>query len=825
MTGSPDLFPSPDSDELPRATEWLRRLALRLAADEASADDLLQETWLAMRRAGEDRLELAAGFLGNLARRQRRSRARRAFHEHRAARGEALPSAQELASGLETQRALLDELEGLPSPSRELLLLRLQRGLSAAAIARARGVPASTIRDQLGRAEHLLRQRLDRRYGGRRGDWAPAFLLMARGLPPLGLAATTLGALASMKLAVQTTAVALLLLLGAYLVLPRDAESPSTAGEGARSVAANQAELETARVDVERSTGVRQAVPTAVLGRTSRALEVVDARTQDPAAHYAVDLEVAGEVRATLVTDEQGRVELPAEHLVSGVRLRAVDHPKLHLSAPAERELTRDELDDGEQALRFEVELGPTYRLQLDAPPPDDAGAELASYGFSEDMQDQRIYGTGVPLRAGSESTGFLPWVRLDPADVPKHLEESAAPLLRIADRRGYYQAWGQVASTRWSGPELVNLQSLRSGVLEARVTVDGELPTTTVHASLQRQGEWLPDSRSVRSRIVSPEGMWRPGQLSIAYLDAGEWTLDLSGDGLNARRIDLLVETGKTLSASWDMKRVENRHSIDVHVRSESGKAPLRIIGALARRGEQVVHATPLYDSEEAELHLRFEGLEGGSWRIEPTRTNHLPDFEPGGLEVPASTGLVEFTCLDGDIAWRPTEVELVDAASGKGIERATVSLWVNGKSFLTTGLTGGHAEIEPIRPDASVDIACLAPGYRAVLKHGLQLPSRGPLRIEMESGWGVVLEARAMEAAAVPPLEGLHVQVDGRSAGRTDSLGRLLLTAAKPPLEIRAELEGWTYVHGDVDASDGALTSPAGVSLTRLWFRAAGK
>ncbi len=72
-------------------SQWLRALALRLAADEATADDLVQETWLAAvkhppRHEGSRRW--LARVLTNKARERRRATGRRARREESVARSE-----------------------------------------------------------------------------------------------------------------------------------------------------------------------------------------------------------------------------------------------------------------------------------------------------------------------------------------------------------------------------------------------------------------------------------------------------------------------------------------------------------------------------------------------------------------------------------------------------------------------------------------------------------------------------------------------------------------------------------------------------------------
>src|SRR6186997_2351763 len=78
-------------EDLFRNAAWMRRLALSLARDESTADDLLQETWLkALERSavGEPSRGWLRTVLRNFAYRRIRSERRRESREARAARPE-----------------------------------------------------------------------------------------------------------------------------------------------------------------------------------------------------------------------------------------------------------------------------------------------------------------------------------------------------------------------------------------------------------------------------------------------------------------------------------------------------------------------------------------------------------------------------------------------------------------------------------------------------------------------------------------------------------------------------------------------------------------
>lgn len=178
-------------DELTAHAAWLRRLALRLVRDAATADDLVQEAWLAAleRPPATDRplRPWLGGVLRNLVKRRARTEHRRTRREERVAElREPLPTPDELAERLELQRELSQAVAELDEPFRSTLQLRYDEGLSAAEIARREGLPAGTVRWRLKTALDRVRDRLDRGHGGDRRAWVLLWIpVVARDATPL----------------------------------------------------------------------------------------------------------------------------------------------------------------------------------------------------------------------------------------------------------------------------------------------------------------------------------------------------------------------------------------------------------------------------------------------------------------------------------------------------------------------------------------------------------------------------------------------------------------------------------------------------------------
>ena len=166
---------------------FLRRLATGLVADAASADDTMQDAWLAATRRRDVRPERAwlAGVVRNVAARFRRSEARLKAREQRVARGETLPSTADTVERIEVLRRVVEAVQALEEPYRTVLLLRFFDELGPQEIARRQGIPVETVRTQVRRGLARLRVRLTGA-GDDEQQWLAALLPFAE-LPSLPL--------------------------------------------------------------------------------------------------------------------------------------------------------------------------------------------------------------------------------------------------------------------------------------------------------------------------------------------------------------------------------------------------------------------------------------------------------------------------------------------------------------------------------------------------------------------------------------------------------------------------------------------------------------
>jgi RNA polymerase sigma factor (sigma-70 family) len=162
--------------ELRAETAWLRRLAGALTGDDASADDAVQETWLAQQahpHPGQGPLGAwLRVVLRNVVRKRARADGRRSAREQAASLPEAAPDAETLATRLEAQRLVARLVLALAEPYRSTVLLCYYEGLAPSEIALREGLPAGTVRWRLKHALDELRARLDAAYE-RPARWRP----------------------------------------------------------------------------------------------------------------------------------------------------------------------------------------------------------------------------------------------------------------------------------------------------------------------------------------------------------------------------------------------------------------------------------------------------------------------------------------------------------------------------------------------------------------------------------------------------------------------------------------------------------------------------
>ncbi len=164
-------------DDLLAHRRWVRALAVRLTDDEATADDIEQETWLAAMRSRPRSIQSPRAWLGTVLRNaacsDSRRRERRDRHAAILARSSSPPvtSPEDIVAEAELQARLVRAVLDMHEPYRSTILFRFFHGLEAREIAERDALPIETVRTRVKRGLEQLRRRMDAELGDDRAAW------------------------------------------------------------------------------------------------------------------------------------------------------------------------------------------------------------------------------------------------------------------------------------------------------------------------------------------------------------------------------------------------------------------------------------------------------------------------------------------------------------------------------------------------------------------------------------------------------------------------------------------------------------------------------
>ena len=185
-----------------------------------------------------------------------------ARRERHAAKRDGVASTADVASALEIQRCVAEEVIALEEPYRSTIVRRYFHGMTTKALAREMSVSVKTVQSRLARARDQLRARLDRRHGGNRSAWVVGLIPLLDGRS--AAASSVLDKVGSLKLA----AVAVVLMgVGMTLLLWPDLENRTAPMTGGRALRTAVRELPEALSDE------REVTPSAVPEVWRRLLE------------------------------------------------------------------------------------------------------------------------------------------------------------------------------------------------------------------------------------------------------------------------------------------------------------------------------------------------------------------------------------------------------------------------------------------------------------------------------------------------------------------------------------------------------------------------
>lgn len=147
----------------------VRALARRLVFDDARADDLEQETWLAALGNAPREMTSPRGWLARIASRRAvhdwRAASRRDAREAEVARPGSVASSEVVVEREETRTQVVRAVLALDEPYRSALVAQFLEERSPRDAAKVRNVPVETQRTQVKRGIEILRERMKRSHG------------------------------------------------------------------------------------------------------------------------------------------------------------------------------------------------------------------------------------------------------------------------------------------------------------------------------------------------------------------------------------------------------------------------------------------------------------------------------------------------------------------------------------------------------------------------------------------------------------------------------------------------------------------------------------
>ncbi len=801
---------------------WLRRFAQGLAGSGEEADDLTQESMIAALGHGVPARN-PRGFLSEIARRlsaqarreSRRRRERETIHARRRAEGTDSPPGAtdaeidrgfEEAERVDMMRLVLEELRNLPTAQQRAITLAYMDELAPAQIAKRLDVSPATVRAHLSRGLAALRDRLDRRSGGR-DPWLSALApwLATRTGPIVPGAANSQAAeavtakagtgallpsslllvLGSMKyfLAVGVPA----LIVGLWWVAgPGDGDAPEGSGLG------QVEQEETARLapvgptPPQERPGTRTTVATdnpvvappaapepGALSEV-RSLRLMDRLTGEPVPQMKVrvwPLSQMGRAGLELTSDSTGALTLPpheqgealmlSEHDLSGRLI-----PALGMGAGG----ARTGPIEMESTAPYEVEVGPTYRIQF----PGDFGARW------EDLTPRLV--TGETAAPGMDSKSILrdgeePWVRF-PFQATEI--EPGPYRLRLEDRGGLWLGQCDVGSNVGIEPRALLPTFEARGAVRFELEVDAAPVITVSLEPLELKSDpWSPLTFTIGRH---GGGQRVHGIADLLVPGSYRWAVS-EGDSTG----EILVEAGKTTTVVLgedDLGATFDSHVL-IDMTAHPEHRPSSWLMLVTKKDDGTVGFMASAESTDTphQYKVPLTALSHGTW-ILSTHSSGEVRLSPSAVEITPGSPPPTIRALP-PISREGLTIELKDADTGRTIAGGEGGFLIgrtDGGPFEPN--SGGALSSERVPTSEAVELFVRAPGYQlTVLTH--RIDQDGNTReIELRKGWRN--RALVLNAAGMTPLAGISLRAGNQDLGKTPAGGWLWVEGAGPPKRI---------------------------------------
>ncbi len=800
------------AEELLDHSQWLRRFAAALVRNSEDADDLAQDALVALagsRSKVRDVRGFLAGTVRFLALNRHRGTARRQGLEAEVARehDHMSPANDDVRERMDMMRVVLEEVRELPPLQARTIGARFFDELSHGEIALREGVTTSTVRSNLTRGLAALRERLDRRLGGRDvwcavlGPWAvpvPAGLFSGAESPVSAAAPTAPGAsfgsalfsagVMFMSAKVIGAVAAVLALVALWAASDRD-PGPERALAVISSVEAVDATDPPEPLEDVSGGGERTSVGTtpsqSTLRPDSATTEVVEAlyplegrlvdrATGEPLGGMRVrfhrpqdDPSVASHI-GDATSQSNGSFRADDAPVPAGpVTVSISDGVDLHASSygfgPFDLELPfqRD----------IEVDLGPTIQLHYVTGP----------FSLTERYGVQARSAGAVHRRSMNETLMRLapaPWVRFR-----SPLKGKGPWTLRLASDDGLVVGTGSFELASGVAPDPVPVHFKERGAVEFTQSAPSIGVARGRFVDLFTEaGEAL---ESVRLTVAGGVAVGRVGGLKGGVY---AWSC----------RVGDAVKEGTVEVHSGELTQVRvapfDGPLATIHVSIDATAVPETDVGEFGFFLFEEANPENSYQPTAK----RTEGAADGMWQIlveELPKARWMVAVHAGkGYQVdrtvqPIAEGAAATRVVVTKQATRAVALEVFDTG-GTAIVHGVEAVHLNGVnlSHLTYGVNGLLEPVE-VPSDSPTVFVARAPGYQMTQVDYDPSRDGSTVRVTLKRGWrGRVF---VVEGDALEPISGARVIIDGQEAGRTALDGAFWFEGDGPPSRIDIEID----------------------------------
>ncbi len=520
-------------------------------------------------------------------------------------------------------------------------------------------------------------------------------------------------------------------------------------------------------------------------------LQLVDELTREPVPHYLVRVGTRDGSRVDLWSDAGGVLMSEQSHPESTLLLFGYDsrHGDARESnALWYREFAHQPKFADEPPELLPIPVGPTYRLELDAPR--DAPLErLAAFVSGFAPSHVGAHSLEWPNVAYVRSQDGL-WVRFSP-----HIFQRERPgFLTLLSADGRW--WGESAVSTGIGidPRTTRVR------LERRARILGRAVDRS-GAGLANVGVALfgADRAGQFSELGAAKSSGN-GLFEFTHLTGGRYVVRAASAQVRAARMELMLSGHEDLEFDFvlDLAAATSLlgvvHAPDTLEHVDSIHVSLR---ALHGHGEARATTLALASGEgRRRASFEFEAVAPGVYNLEAQAVSgRSDDWQFSASQIVLAPGPSITLELPGAANRRCVTLDATDARTGERVERADFEL-------------DERLELRFDRSQLSLFNTCFAlstpaeeslwiagaPGYAPRVGRLSELPfSSGQARLEvsLERGWGALIEVCEPNLA---PAAAVEVFIDGERVGRTDSAGVVVLQRAAAPRSLELRRAGWS-------------------------------